>query len=112
MYAKIENDKIIYAPKNYNTGKNLILNFNKNIELMKQCGFKKVIDNKPHYDNSVQYITDNGYVENSDNIIIKYIINEIEEIQEPTLEERVIHLEKIITEQSELIKTLFLTLNS
>ena len=92
MYAKLENNKLVYAPRNFNTGENLILNFNKNISLMKKYGWKEVIDNKPSYNNTTQYLSINYYTENEDNIIINYVINEIEK-KEPTLEEKIELLE-------------------
>ena len=107
MYAKLENNKLVYAPRNFK-GENIILNFNKNTSLMKQYGFKEVIDNKPSYDNNTQYLSVSGYVENENNIIINYVVNEIEENQEPTLEERVLELEKVNNEQDELINTTML----
>lgn len=93
MYARLENDKLVYAPRNYNTGSNLILNFNKNTSIMKQHGFKEVIDNKPEYDNSTYYLSISGYTENENNITIIYTLNTIEENQEPTLDEKVKSLE-------------------
>lgn len=111
MYAKLENNKLTYAPKNYNTGANLILNFNKNIELMSKYGFKEVIDNKPEYDNSTHYLSIDRYTESENNIVINYKINEIEINKEPSLEERVAELEKNNKEQSKLIKTLLLSAN-
>lgn len=104
MYAKLEQDKIIYAPKNYDTGANLILNFNKNDDLMKQYGFKEVIDIKPGYDNTTHYLNINGYTENEDNITINYEVNEIEINNEPTLEERVQELENLVQELSFLTR--------
>lgn len=111
MYAKLENNKLTYAPKNYDTGENLILNFNKNEELMKKYGFKEVLNIKPEYDNCTQYLTIKGYVENEDSITINYTINEIEINNEPTLEDRIINLETIVKEQAEMINTLLVTLN-
>jgi len=111
MYAKLENKKLIYAPRNYNTGANLILNFNKNKELMKKYNFKEVIDNKPTYDSSTHYLSIDSYTENEDNITINYRINEIEINNEPSLEERVAELEKTNKEQSRLIKRLLLSAN-
>jgi len=109
MYAKLENNKLIYAPKNYDTGENLILNFNKNIELIKLHGFKEVIDNKPSYDNITHYLTISGYTENEDSITINYTINKIEINNEPTLEERVTELEleneKLKQMDNELVAT-------
>lgn len=108
MYAKLENSKLIYAPKNYDTGANLILNFNKNEDLMKKYGFKEVIDNKPTYDNTVQYLTISGYIENEDSITVNYTINEIKINNEPTLEDRIIELEQVNKEQDILINTTML----
>ena len=68
MYAKLENNKLVYAPRNFKD-ENIILNFNKNTSLMKQYGFKEVIDNKPSYDNTTQYLSVSGYVENENNVI-------------------------------------------
>ena len=93
MYAKLENNKLVYAPRNFNIENKLIINFNKNEELMKKYDFKEVIDIKPEYDNTTQYLSVSGYVENENNIIINYVVNEIEENQEPTLEEKVQVLE-------------------
>lgn len=42
MYAKLINNKLQYAPRNFNTGDNLILNFNKNTSLMKNMDLKKL----------------------------------------------------------------------
>ena len=109
MYAKLENNKLVYAPRNFNTGENLILNFNKNEELMKKYGFKEVIDDKPIYDNTTQYLTINGYTENEDSITIDYTINEIEINNKPTLEDRIIELEleneKLKQMDNELVAT-------
>lgn len=111
MYAKLENNKLIYAPRNYNTGANLILNFNKNTILMQEHGFKKVIDIKPEYDDLTHYLSVDSYTENEDSITINYKLNEIKINNEPTLEERVSELERINKEQSELMKTLILSVN-
>jgi len=111
MYAKLENKKLIYAPRNYDTGANLILNFNRNIELMKKYNFKEVIDIKPTYDSSTHYLSIENYTENDDTITINYAVNEIEINNEPSLEERVTELERINKEQSRLIKRLLLSAN-
>jgi len=107
MYAKLQNNKLTYAPKNYNTGENLILNFNKNTILMEQYGFKEVVDIKPEYDSSTHYLSVDGYTENEDGIVINYTVNEIEISNEQTLEERILKLER----QNELIKTLLSSAN-
>lgn len=97
MYAKLENNKLIYVPKDYNTGDYLIINFNKNEELMKQYGFKEVIDIKPEYDNNTQYLSVKDYTEKEDSIIINYKINEIEyQKQQPTLEEQISDINSVL----------------
>lgn len=107
MYAKLEQDKLIYASRNFNTGANLILNFNKNVDLMKKYGFKEVIDIQPEYNSNTHYLTINNYTENEDTIIINYKLNEIQEVDSaPSLEERVQELETLIQEQLLMIQEL------
>lgn len=109
MYAKLENNKIIYPPKNYDNGENLILNFNKNIELMKQYGFKKVVDNQPAYNHSTHYTAISEYIEDDNTITINYELKEIETGDNIfTLEERIAELEKVNKGQEILINTLML----
>jgi len=100
MYAKLENNKLTYAPKNYKTPTHLILNFNSNITLMEEHGFKEVVDIKPEYDNSTHYLSVDSYTEDENSITINYTIKDIEPIiQEPTLEDRVSQLETKTKEQ-------------
>lgn len=94
MYAKLIKNKLQYAPKNYKTNDVLILNFNKNIELMKKYGFKEVIDIKPEYDSSTHYLSIDGYSEDETTITINYKINEIFVDTTPTFEERLTTLEQ------------------
>lgn len=101
MYAKLIKDKLNYAPRNYNTGENLILNFNKNIQLMNQYGYKEVIDIKPNYDNSTHYLSVENYTENDENIVVNYKLNEIVANNEPTLEEQIREQVKEILAQLE-----------
>lgn len=104
MYANLENNKLIYAPKNLKLGDKLILNFNKNVELMQQHGYKKVMDIKPTYDNNTHYLIVSGYTEDENVITVNYKLNEIVVNNEPTLEERVAELEKINKEQQLIIQ--------
>ena len=105
MYAKLENGQLTYAPKNYKTPTHLILNFDKNTELMERYGFKEVVDIKPECNSATQYLSVDGYTENENAIVINYAIHEIELIpQEPTLEDRISKLEKVVEEQSEFIE--------
>lgn len=96
MYAKLVNGVLYYAPKNYITSEeNLILNFNKNEELMKQYGFKELIDIRPSCNPETQYLSIDQYQENNDTLEVKYMINDIEVTEHtPSLEERIIALEK------------------
>lgn len=100
MYGKLINGNIEYAPSNFklNDG-SIIVNFNKSIDLMVDHGFKNVIDNKPTYDISIEYITISNISETEKNIIINYVIKKIEKIdkiQTPTYEERLKSVEEVI----------------
>lgn len=104
MYAKLINNKLEYAPRNLTTKEHKITNFNKNIVLLKQYGYKEVIDIRPEYDNTTHYISVESYTENEDNIVINYKVNEIVVDNTPTLEERVAELERINQELISLMK--------
>lgn len=100
MYAKLENGQLTYVPKNYKTPTHLILNFNKNVKLMEQYGFKEVVEVRPDYDYETQYLYEDNYTEDETHIYVNYVVKDIEPIhQEPTLEERVEELEKVVEEQ-------------
>lgn len=105
MYAKLENGKLTYAPKNYKSPTHLILNFNKNVKLMEQHGFKEVVEVRPEYNVETQYLYVDSYTEDETHIFVNYAIKDIEQtIQEPTLEDRVSELERVIEEQKEFIE--------
>ena len=94
-YGILINNELEYAPNRYTTDEGqLIVNFDKNIEVMKQHGFKIVVDEKPEYDKDLQSLSVVGYEETDDSITIIYeILNIPEPKPTPTLEERVISLE-------------------
>lgn len=95
MYGKLKEGILSYVPINYELEDGrIITNFNQSEELMKQYGFKNVIDIQPVYDNKTQYLSVENYVENNDNITINYIINDI--IVTPTYEERLASVEEVI----------------
>ena len=97
MYGELVNGYLYYAPKNYKTvSGQIITNFNENEELMKQYGFKKVIDEKPEHDIFKQRIKVIGYEETEDTIIKKYIIVD-KVIPQNSLEKRVNVLETEIS---------------
>lgn len=75
MYGKLINGAIKYAPVNYLTEDNkMIFNFNTNVDVMKEYGFKEVINVVPSYDANTQTVTMDGYVEDTDTITVKYVI--------------------------------------
>ena len=75
MYGKLINGAIKYAPVNYLTEDNrMIFNFNTNVDVMKEYGFKEVINVVPSYDANIQTVTMDGYIEDADTITVKYVI--------------------------------------
>lgn len=106
-YAILKNGVLHYAPLNYKNPKgNLITNFNKNKNLMKNNGYKEVIHQKPTYDENIEYIVISGYTETENNIIINYEIKQ--KVIEPTLEEKIEKLQEENKTQDMLIDTTML----
>lgn len=103
MYAKLENDKLEYAPRNYETEDVIIINFNKSIELMKQYGYKELINIKPSFNKEKEYVVFSNYIETDDTIIVEYEVKkkEIEEeeevLKQPTISKRVENLESEVS---------------
>lgn len=94
-YGILINNELEYAQSRYTTDEGqLIVNFDKNIEVMAQHGFKIVVDEKPEYNKDLQSLSIVGYEETDDSITIVYeVLNTPEPNPTPTLEERVISLE-------------------
>lgn len=94
-YGILINNELEYAQSRYTTDEGqLIVNFDKNIEVMAQHGFKIVVDEKPEYNKDLQSLSIVGYDETDDSITIIYeVLNTPEPKPTPTLEERVISLE-------------------
>ena len=94
-YGILINNELEYAQSRYTTDEGqLIVNFDKNIEVMVQHGFKFVVDEKPEYNKDLQSLSIVGYEETDDSITIIYeVLNTPEPKATPTLEERVISLE-------------------
>ena len=106
-FGKLKNGVLQYAPKNYKNPKgNIIVNFNKNINLMKQFGFKEVIHQKPSYNEETEYIVISGYTETENNIIINYEVKQ--KIIEPTIEEKIKEIKEENKTQDMLIDTTML----
>ena len=94
-YGILINNELEYAQSRYTTDEGqLIVNFDKNIEVMVQHGFKIVVDEKPEYNKDLQSLSIVGYEETDDSITIIYeVLNTPGPKPTPTLEERVISLE-------------------
>ncbi len=75
MYGKLINGVLKYAPTNYLTenGK-LIFNFNTNIEVMLENGFKEIINVVPSYDANTQVVTMDSYTEEATTITVNYVV--------------------------------------
>ena len=75
MYGKLIDGVLKYAPTNYLTenGK-MILNFNTNIEVMLENGFKEVINIVPSYDANTQVVTMDSYTEGDTTITVNYVV--------------------------------------
>lgn len=75
MYGKLIDGVIKYAPTNYLTenGK-MILNFNTNIEVMLENGFKEIINVVPSYDANTQVVTMDSYTEGDTTITVNYVV--------------------------------------
>ena len=95
MYAKLNNGMLSHAQANYQLEDGrIITNFNKSEELMKEYGFKNVIDIQPAYDSKTQYLSVGSYIEDDTNITINYEICEMP--SNPTFEERLASVEEVI----------------
>lgn len=75
MYGKLIDGVLKYAPTNYLTenGK-MILNFNTNIEVMLENGFKEIINVVPSYDANTQVVTRDSYTEGDTTITVNYVV--------------------------------------
>ena len=75
MYGKLIDGVLKYAPTNYltETGK-MIFNFNTNIEVMLENGFKEVINVVPSYDANTQVVTMDSYTEEATTITVNYVV--------------------------------------
>lgn len=86
MYGKLIEGKINYAPVNFMTPNNcLILNFNKNVSLMKEFGFKLVVEDKPSYDPNKYDLYVYEYIESNDDITIVYKARDKKKYDDPEL---------------------------
>lgn len=99
MLAKIINGALSYAPTNYKTDDGqLIVNFNKNEEIMRQYGYKDVVDIRPAYNEETQYIRILDY-DDGEVITINYGIVD----KEPLAPTEIELLETQVNENTEAI---------
>ena len=104
MYAKLIGNQVIYAPRNLKLDDGtIIVNFNKNINILKEYGYKEIIDNPISYDKDTQKIILTGYTETEDNLIANYRVEEITKPVPLTLNDRVSKLEAQIYEQAAIL---------
>lgn len=86
MYGKLVEGKINYAPVNFMTPNGrLILNFNKNVGLMKEHGFKIVSEDIPSYDQNKCDLYVYEYIETDDGITIVYRAQDKKKYDDPEL---------------------------
>ena len=97
MYGRLINGGLEYAPINYKLDDNrVIINFNKNEDIMRQYGYKNVIDIVPGCDKNTQYVQISGYDETDEAIIINYEIIDLPGVESiPTIEELIDRVETI-----------------
>lgn len=106
-YAILNNGVLEYAPVNYKTSSgNIIVNFNKNVVLMKKYGYKEVINQTPSYNENTEYIVISGYAETENNIIINYEVKQLEIVK--SLDEKIEKLQEENKTQDILIDTTML----
>lgn len=100
LYAKLNNGILEYAPMNYTMPSGgLIVNFNKNIALMKSYGFKEIVDVKPDCDKSSEYLAIDGYSETKDTITINYSIKQLSSLENKyTIADKIKKLESADTD--------------
>lgn len=95
-YAKLINGEIEFAPKN-KVICGIEIEPSKNVMLKK--GFKPLLDIQPTYDEETQYLLQDNYTEDEENIFVKYIVKDI--FEQTTIEQTVTSLNKKVEELQE-----------
>ena len=100
MHGRLINGGLEYAPINYKLDDGrIIMNFNKDEELMQKYGYKNVTHVIPDYDSTTQYIQISNYTETDEAIIINYEIIDLPGVEPiPTIEELIDRVETIENE--------------
>lgn len=91
MYGKLIKGELVVAPLNYLTEDGqMIFNFNKDLKLMKEHGFKEIVKREPEHDPITQYLKLSHYEETDTNIVEVYIVEE----KPLTQEEKIVALQE------------------
>ena len=101
MHGRLINGGLEYAPINYKLDDGrIIMNFNKDEELMQKYGYKNVTHVIPDYDSTTQYIQISNYTETDENITVNY-----EVVNLPTPIPTVVELSnRIVSIENELLQ--------
>lgn len=76
MYGKLVNGELVLAPKTYTSSSGIVIsNFDLQVDMMKDFGYKEIIDNKVVSEYDLIEI----YEESEDTIVINYIVNNTDE---------------------------------
>lgn len=107
MYGRLINGGLEYAPINYKLDDGrIIMNFNKDEELMQKYGYKNVTHVIPDYDSTTQYIQISNYTETDENITVNYeVVNLPTPI--PTVAElsnRIVSIENELLQQTTILE--------
>ena len=103
MYGKMVKGELLLAPVNYLTETNqMIFNFNKDVELMKEHGFKEIIKKEPEYIPQTQQLHFSHYEETDTNIIEVYTVEE----RPLSQEEKIVALQEAHKEAKEQMATI------
>lgn len=100
QYAILVDNELVYAKEYYICqDETVIINFNKNEDIMMKYGFKPVIDNPPTYDKTKEELCKIGILDDVDSLKVLYAIKPLD--LEP------IKLEKILQTKEDLATYLF-----
>ena len=109
IYGKLSNGILSYAPKDYITENQVVIeNFNIKEDLLMEFGYKMVIDEKPNYDKESQFLTLKGYIETDKYIECQYDVNDKPKA-ELTTEEQIRDLKNEIEMLNEAMQELILS---
>ena len=107
MHGRLINGGLEYAPINYKLDDGrIIMNFNKDEELMQKYGYKNVTHVIPDYDSTTQYIQISNYTETDENITVNYEVVSLP-TPIPTVAElfnRIVSIENELLQQTTILE--------